>query len=105
MIQYTNLPKSKISIANKDIHVFEPSLEGNIDNKTVKSFSNEWETFSHFSEEEIEKIGDEYFDIVNEKHLNKTSYVLDLGCGTGRWTFYAAKKAGFVFKGVGKGTE
>ncbi len=45
---------------------------------------------------EIERIGNEYFDIINETHISSSSKVLDVGCGTGRWSKYIAPKVGFV---------
>lgn len=61
-----------------------------------QTFNEEWSKFSKFSEKEISKAGDQYFDIVDESMLNSTSTVMDLGCGSGRWTRYVAPKAGFV---------
>ena len=63
------------------------SSEGkNIDWKVVESFGEEWNKFHTFSDEEIEKAGDEYFDIVDRTLLNRHSYAIDIGCGSGRWT-------------------
>jgi len=95
MLKYTHKPKSIISDFKKDIHVFE-GKEINIDKKTVESFSNEWKEFSHFDEGELKQAGDEYFDIVNEKIVNSQSNVLDLGCGTGRWSYYLAPQVKFI---------
>jgi ubiquinone/menaquinone biosynthesis C-methylase UbiE len=69
---------------------------GNVDKKTIQSFSEEWSKFDVFSDEEIRKIGDEYFDLVTDEMLNKKSRVLDLGCGTGRWSRYVADRVAQV---------
>ena len=37
-----------------------------------------------------------YFDIVDEKMVNKNTYGIDIGCGTGRWTKYLLDKIGFM---------
>jgi ubiquinone/menaquinone biosynthesis C-methylase UbiE len=69
---------------------------GNVDKKTIQSFSEEWSKFDVFSDEEIRKIGDEYIDLVTDEMLNKKSRVLDLGCGTGRWSRYVADRVAQV---------
>lgn len=70
--------------------------EKNIDWKTVQSFGEEWLRFENFSKEEIEGAGAEYFDIVTEKMLHSEARVLDVGCGTGRWSKYLAPRVGFI---------
>ena len=95
MLEFSSKPENIIQTNHKDIHVFK-STEVNIDPKTVNSFSNEWKKFSNFDVEEIKLIGNEYFDIINETVLNKNSYVLDLGCGMGRWSYYLASKVKFI---------
>jgi ubiquinone/menaquinone biosynthesis C-methylase UbiE len=97
MLAYTSDPKSILKFHQHEINSFisEGSME-NIDWNTVNSFGEEWSKFSSFSEQEIKKIGDDYFDIVNEEMLNKTSLVLDLGCGTGRWSKYISSRSKFV---------
>lgn len=95
MVSYTRAPDSHLQAGGKQIACFTAGTE-NVDLKTVQSFGEEWEKFSHFSSEEIQAIGHEYFDIVSKAALNSSSVVLDAGCGTGRWTLYAAKHAHFV---------
>lgn len=95
MIPYNQEPQSIITIENKEIAIFS-SLGKNIDEKTVNSFGNEWSKFSKFSNEEIQSIGDEYFDIITPEMLNQNTAALDVGCGTGRWTKYVASRAKFV---------
>ena len=68
----------------------------NIDQATVHSFGEEWEKFNAFSEEEIKIAGDQYFDIINFSELADDAVVLDLGCGSGRWTKYMFDKVGFI---------
>ncbi len=80
----------------KEIHSFMTSEESNLDVETVSSFGEEWTKFDRFSDEEIKVAGDQYFDIVPEGLLTKNTVVLDLGCGTGRWTKYVAPKVGAV---------
>jgi len=70
--------------------------EENTDHEVVKSFGEEWKKFNHFEEEEIKKIGEMYFDIVDEKMINSNTYAIDIGCGIGRWSKYLLDKIGFM---------
>ncbi len=94
MIPYNQSAVSSIAIDNRTIDVF--SLEDNIDMNTVESFGEEWFEFHTFNEEEINNAGDNYFDILPEFILNKDTQALDVGCGTGRWSYYLADKVGFI---------
>lgn len=96
MIAYTHHPKKTIRIGNKEIASFISDADENIDWQTVESFGQEWGKFHEFSDAEINRMGDQYFDIVDDKILNASSSVLDVGCGSGRWSRYIAKKAGSV---------
>jgi SAM-dependent methyltransferase len=60
----------------------------NIDTQTVFSFGEEWKAFHGFSEEDIKRIGDQYFDIVTPQMLNDSMKVVDIGCGSGRFIKY-----------------
>jgi len=79
-----------------NIHNFNMDQSTNIDADTVKAFGEEWSKFNSFSDQEIDDIATQhYFDIV-EPHWIKDKQVLDVGCGTGRWTKYVAKYAAHV---------
>ena len=71
-------------IGEKTIYVFSGKDE-NMDPETVQSFGDEWLQFNKFSDEEIRVVGSQYFDIVPES-IYAGKYVLDVGCGTGRWS-------------------
>ena len=62
----------------------------------VSSFGSEWAKFNSFEDADLEKISAEYFDILDEKIINKGSYCIDIGCGTGRWSKCLLDKAGFI---------
>lgn len=94
MLAWKRTPSKVEQVEDKEIYLFS-DLGENIDNKTVESFGEEWTTFSQFSDEEISKAGDQYFDIVDDSWV-RDKYILDVGCGTGRWTRYIASKAKFV---------
>lgn len=95
MVDYNQDYIKTIKINNVEVFDFV-NLNGNLDEETVNSFGDEWQKFNHFTDEEIEKIGDEYFDIVPESILNSNTIVLDVGCGTGRWSKYLANKVKFI---------
>ena len=96
MIKYSAKEVDYIKAKGFSIASFISDKEKNIDLITVESFGEEWSKFDNFDQEEIEKIGDEYFDIVSQEMLNKNSLVLDIGCGSGRWDMYLADKVNFI---------
>ena len=81
---------------HKLISDFLHQSKQNIDQKVVDAFGEEWVKFNAFDEDEIQKMGDEYFDILPGELANKSTKVLDVGCGTGRWTKYLSSKVGFI---------
>ena len=93
--EYKEVPKQLLQGKNRQIAVFPDSGE-NIDYEVVASFGDEWTKFHDFSDETINNIAQEYFDIIDETIVNRNTYAIDLGCGTGRWTKYLANKAGFI---------
>lgn len=81
MIGYNRKPKSIRKIGNVPIATFIEEDDSNIDWITVESFGEEWSKFYAFSEEEINKCGDDYFDILPKSFQNKTANVLDMAVG------------------------
>jgi ubiquinone/menaquinone biosynthesis C-methylase UbiE len=95
MVSYNKEPLNTVQGKNREIAVF--TTEGNnIDEEVVKSFGEEWLRFQYFSDTMIKTCAEEYFDIVSDKAVNKSTYMLDIGCGTGRWTKYFTSRAGFI---------
>ncbi|MBX2958858.1 MAG: class I SAM-dependent methyltransferase [Flavobacteriales bacterium] len=96
-LPYNRFPTKEIKLVNdKSIASFLIDNDTNFDEETVKSFGDEWLKFNLFSEEEIKLAGNQYFDLVGEDILNKETIVLDLGCGSGRWTKFISKKVKIV---------
>ncbi|MBX9866416.1 MAG: methyltransferase domain-containing protein [Burkholderiales bacterium] len=87
-------PTKIIKVNEREIFCF--NIEGiNIDEKTVSSFGDEWSKFNNFTEKEIQDIGQQYFDILPPQ-INEYSRVLDVGCGTGRWSKYLSGKVKWI---------
>ncbi|MBI2281345.1 MAG: class I SAM-dependent methyltransferase [Bacteroidetes bacterium] len=96
-LEYNQIPIKEVKLYNeKTIASFITDSDSNFDEKTVKSFGEEWLKFNSFSPKEINVAGSQYFDIIDNKLLNATSVVLDLGCGSGRWTKFVASKVKLV---------
>ena len=68
----------------------------NFDQKTVKSFGDEWSRFDQSSlpEEEGLQRFEEYFGIFPWADLSENSQGFDMGCGSGRWAKYVAPRVG-----------
>ncbi|HSN61515.1 MAG TPA: class I SAM-dependent methyltransferase [Ferruginibacter sp.] len=93
--EYNKIPQQVIDTKNRSISIF--STDGkNIDAEVVKTFGDEWLKFKDYSDEEIRSVAVMYFDILNEKIINKNTYAMDIGCGTGRWTKFLSDKVGFI---------
>ena len=84
------------TIDGNNIESFITENDTNLDQNTVNSFGEEWLKFNAFTEEEINIAGNQYFDIVSKSILNKNNTVLDIGCGSGRWTKFIANKVKLV---------
>jgi SAM-dependent methyltransferase len=93
--KYNQAPLKVVNGSNREIACFDTG-GNNIDASVVESFGEEWKKFHDFDPAEIEQLGDLYFDIVDETMVNKNSYGIDIGCGTGRWTKYLSSKIGFM---------
>jgi ubiquinone/menaquinone biosynthesis C-methylase UbiE len=96
MIQYLNNISKIIQIEDKYISSFIVEQDENIDSITVASFGEEWSKFAAFTAQEIKEVGDQYFDILPKSLNLKEANVLDMGCGSGRWTKYLSDKVKFI---------
>ncbi|MBC7947563.1 MAG: class I SAM-dependent methyltransferase [Chitinophagaceae bacterium] len=97
MKNYQTTPDKVVKGTHRDVHIFSlDHANNNIDKEVVKSFGDEWEKFESFEEKDLERTAAMYFDILDERHLNKNTYAMDMGCGTGRWTKIIADKVAFV---------
>jgi SAM-dependent methyltransferase len=93
--EFLRFPEKIIRTKYREINLFD--IDGkNIDKKVVGEFGDEWLKFTNHDDDLVEKGGREYFDILSDDMVNKTTYVLDIGCGAGRWTKYLTSKAGFI---------
>ena len=70
----------------------------NIDQRTVKSFGNEWSRFdqAEMSGAEARKVFDEYFAVFPWDSLCEKSEGFDMGCGSGRWARFVAPRVGLL---------
>jgi len=96
MIPYNRQPLFFFDSGPVSIAGFISEASQNLEHKTVESFGEEWKKFKDFSEDEIRIAGEQYFDIVDDSILNNEAVVLDLGCGTGRWSKFIAPKVKFI---------
>jgi len=97
MIPYSRKSNAEFETEYHTVQSFiEKDKSENVDWETVDSFGDEWEKFKGFTPEEIDHLGGEYFDIVDDTILNENCTALDVGCGSGRWTKYVAKRCKFV---------
>lgn len=94
MVEFNQAPIQEVNVEGKTIYMFTIEQK-NIDLKTVSSFGEEWSKFNSFSDAEIKKAGDQYFDIVPGDIISGKA-ILDVGCGGGRWTKYLSGKAGVI---------
>ena len=95
--EYDKVSLEKIKGPNNTIDVFTRlDSSENIDSDVVKAFGEEWGKFAVHTDESVRELRKEYFDIVDETMVNKDSYMIDIGCGSGRWTDYFTDKAGFI---------
>ncbi len=95
MAAYNTDPLELITTKNRIISVF--STEGeNINKDVVDAFGEEWLKFQHYTDEDIRSLAIMYFDILTDDIINKNTYALDIGCGTGRWTKYLSNRIGFI---------
>ncbi len=75
--------------------IYDRSME-NASEEVIASFGDEWEKFDSFKDKDLQKLGQMYFDILPCDLLNEKSRILDVGCGTGRWSKYLVDKVGTI---------
>ncbi len=70
----------------------------NIDQRTVSSFGDEWESFdqSNIPSIKIQQMFDEYFSIFPWYLINDDSEGFDMGCGSGRWARLVLPRVGHL---------
>jgi ubiquinone/menaquinone biosynthesis C-methylase UbiE len=95
MISEQVTPSRIVEVNKRAIKCYD-ELGNNIDETTVRSFGEEWKAFHKFDDKELNRIGDEYFDIVTPAMYGKDKIAADFGCGTGRWTKYFSNRVGAI---------
>ncbi len=93
-VQLNKPPVSIVTTEYRQIPVYDNT--DNFDERTVRSFGEEWQAFHSFQDTDIRTVGDDYFDIITDEMVNAKTSVLDVGCGSGRFIKYLSSRAGFI---------
>ncbi len=93
--EHDQAPQSVLQVGDRAVHIFGAGGMHR-DEKTIASFGAEWEKFNLFDAAEIERTGNEYFDVVPTEVLGPEVVAMDLGCGSGRWTRYLSSRVGHI---------
>jgi ubiquinone/menaquinone biosynthesis C-methylase UbiE len=74
-------------------------MSANIDNDVVAGFGDEWSRFdqSALTQEEHERLFDNYFNIFPWDKIPGDAVGFDLGCGSGRWAKLVAPRVGKLY--------
>ncbi len=97
MVNYNSTPATYHRVNNREIADFTLNrADNNIDPDVVRSFGEEWNKFHKFSKSTLGLICREYFDILDETMVNRDTYMIDIGCGSGRWSEYFINKVKFI---------
>ncbi len=96
MIPFTREPVFILRAGDQAIPSFVPENYSGADEKTLQSFGDEWRKFENISSGDLQIAFDQYFDIIPENALSKETRVLDIGCGSGRWSSLLAKKVASI---------
>tara|TARA_Y100001970_G_scaffold291929_1_gene431081 strand:+ start:2245 stop:3084 length:840 start_codon:yes stop_codon:yes gene_type:complete len=66
----------------------------NRDENLIDDFGNEWKKFNQHDISEVrnKELFDKYFSIFPWNRINKTSVGIDVGSGSGRWSYFLANK-------------
>lgn len=94
--EYNTIPKQLLPGIKPIADFIGTGDSENADKEVIDSFGEEWSKFSAFNTEDLNKLGNEYFDILPPALLNKQASVLDVGCGTGRWSKILVDKVGGI---------
>ncbi|MBL7962517.1 MAG: class I SAM-dependent methyltransferase [Flavobacteriales bacterium] len=92
---YTASPLREVQVGALGVACFGED-GANRHEETIRSFGEEWAKFHAFDAGEIERAGNEYFDIVPGGLLGPGVLAMDLGCGSGRWSRYLSERVGHV---------
>jgi len=70
----------------------------NVDSSVVRAFGEEWSKFNHLDLDnpEMQTLFGQYFAIFPWHKLPPGAVGFDLGCGTGRWAYFVAKRVGYL---------
>lgn len=96
MLEYSTKASEILETPYGEISSFTISKDENIDMTTVESFGEEWSHYDHKDDEFTKITGDQYFSFVPRELYTGFKKVLDLGCGSGRWSSYLSSKVGFI---------
>ena len=92
---FTREPASLIQSGAAVVHGFEPVLS-DAETDEVDAFAAEWERFPSLTDRDLRTIGDELFDLWEERWKGPQVRVLDVGCGNGRWSRYLSPMVGWI---------
>lgn len=94
---YNQNPSQVFTTEHRSIPSFlNPAEDENIDMVTVESFGEEWSKFKSFSNDDIDAVAAQYFDVLDDSIINSDTIMADFGCGTGRWMKHFIGKAKLI---------
>lgn len=72
------------------------STANNADRKVIDGFGDEWSHFDRVDIPDYDQLVDDYFGIFPWECILGSAVGFDLGCGTGRWAKYIARRVGLL---------